>query len=370
MKVPEEIAALRRTDDFVTVSQGELAETVIRYQKEIVLDSRAAAARRATASTGRHRHHPPQRRPAAARHGRPGVRARVRGPGGLLRGPGEGREELPGGPGVPLHGRRRRTTKRVTLQLVRLVLDRNGIKRMLRFEPEAGSRTRWPSVRRSPDARARDSAGRALPADHRRCHDRLQEPHPARLARRRSRQSSTRAQQLGAEGACWRSTSTPRSSTTGPGRRASSASSARRAASPPSTHCAPEHWTSGWDMQGRDARLRPARRRGRARSTRTRKAFWQERFFTSDYCVGRRRRSTGAARLHRRGASTTGAQRRLRHRPPRGDARGHRRRACAQLRHAAARTARRAPVHEAHARTRTTTPSSARPTRSCARWAR
>jgi hypothetical protein len=37
--VPKDIEALRRTDDFVTVSQGELAETVIRYQKQIVLES-------------------------------------------------------------------------------------------------------------------------------------------------------------------------------------------------------------------------------------------------------------------------------------------------------------------------------------------
>ncbi|WP_224367264.1 hypothetical protein [Hyalangium versicolor] len=39
VKVPEEVAALRRLDDFITVSQGELSETVIRYQKEIVLDA-------------------------------------------------------------------------------------------------------------------------------------------------------------------------------------------------------------------------------------------------------------------------------------------------------------------------------------------
>lgn len=38
VKVPEEVQALRRTDDFITVSQGELAETLIRYQKQIVLD--------------------------------------------------------------------------------------------------------------------------------------------------------------------------------------------------------------------------------------------------------------------------------------------------------------------------------------------
>lgn len=37
--VPEDIQALRRADDFVTVSQGELSEVLIRYQKEIILDA-------------------------------------------------------------------------------------------------------------------------------------------------------------------------------------------------------------------------------------------------------------------------------------------------------------------------------------------
>ena len=39
MPVPEEILALRRSDDVVTVSQGELAETVIHYQKQVKLHS-------------------------------------------------------------------------------------------------------------------------------------------------------------------------------------------------------------------------------------------------------------------------------------------------------------------------------------------
>jgi hypothetical protein len=38
-QVPEEIRALRKTDDFVTVAQGELSEVLLRYQKEIVLDA-------------------------------------------------------------------------------------------------------------------------------------------------------------------------------------------------------------------------------------------------------------------------------------------------------------------------------------------
>ncbi|MFT3707637.1 MAG: hypothetical protein QM817_08210 [Archangium sp.] len=37
--VPPELARLREKDDLVTVAQGELAETVIRYRKKIVLDS-------------------------------------------------------------------------------------------------------------------------------------------------------------------------------------------------------------------------------------------------------------------------------------------------------------------------------------------
>jgi hypothetical protein len=39
VKVPEEITLLRRVDDFITVAQGEVSESVIRYQKKIVLDS-------------------------------------------------------------------------------------------------------------------------------------------------------------------------------------------------------------------------------------------------------------------------------------------------------------------------------------------
>lgn len=38
-QIPEDIQALRRADDFVTVSQGELSEVIIRYQKEIILEA-------------------------------------------------------------------------------------------------------------------------------------------------------------------------------------------------------------------------------------------------------------------------------------------------------------------------------------------
>ena len=37
VRVPEDVAAMRRQDDFITVTQGELAEQVIRYQKKIAL---------------------------------------------------------------------------------------------------------------------------------------------------------------------------------------------------------------------------------------------------------------------------------------------------------------------------------------------
>lgn len=38
-QVPEKLTRLRQTDDFVTASRGELAETIIRYQKRITLHS-------------------------------------------------------------------------------------------------------------------------------------------------------------------------------------------------------------------------------------------------------------------------------------------------------------------------------------------
>ncbi|RKH30054.1 hypothetical protein D7V77_04030 [Corallococcus sp. CA041A] len=40
VKVPQAVSSLRLQDDFLTVSQGELSEAVIRYQKRIVLDAR------------------------------------------------------------------------------------------------------------------------------------------------------------------------------------------------------------------------------------------------------------------------------------------------------------------------------------------
>ncbi len=40
VKVPDCVSALRQSDDLLTASQGELAETVIRYRKHIILDAR------------------------------------------------------------------------------------------------------------------------------------------------------------------------------------------------------------------------------------------------------------------------------------------------------------------------------------------
>ncbi len=49
--VPEDIRKLRRADDFATVAQGELSEVVVRYQKEIILDADDLA-RTTTGSAG------------------------------------------------------------------------------------------------------------------------------------------------------------------------------------------------------------------------------------------------------------------------------------------------------------------------------
>lgn len=134
VKVPAEIAELRRRDDFITVSQGELAETVIRYQKEIVLDAELLP------RTGQ---------------GLSGVTDIIRfNVERFLRDMDDpelfleyvdledfsvGR--VKGTKSYQVDLAFRFTTdeadqKKVSVQLVRLVLDRNGIKRMLRLCPE------------------------------------------------------------------------------------------------------------------------------------------------------------------------------------------------------------------------------------------
>lgn len=135
VKVPEEVVALRCTDDFITVSQGELSETVIRYQKAITLDAKLM--------------------PRTER-GLSGVTDIIRlNVERFLRDMDEpelaleyvdledfsvGRVRGAKSYQVDLAFRfsvDEADQKTVTTQGVRLVLDRNGIKRMLRFGPEA-----------------------------------------------------------------------------------------------------------------------------------------------------------------------------------------------------------------------------------------
>jgi hypothetical protein len=134
VKIPDEIAALRRMDDFITVSQGELSEAVIRYQKEIVLDAALL--------------------PRTER-GVAGVTDIIRfNVERFLRDMDDpelaleyvdledftvGRVKAAKSYQVDLAFRfttEESDQEKVSVQLVRLVLDRNGIKRMLRITPE------------------------------------------------------------------------------------------------------------------------------------------------------------------------------------------------------------------------------------------
>ncbi len=137
VRVPEDVAALRAKDDFITVAQGELAETVIRYQKQVVLDAELL--------------------PSAGRSSHQGITDIIRlNVGRFLRDMDEPEYALEY---VDLEdfsvGRVRGAKRylvdlafrftvheageeRVSLQLVRLMMDRNGIKRMLKLGPEVG----------------------------------------------------------------------------------------------------------------------------------------------------------------------------------------------------------------------------------------
>jgi hypothetical protein len=134
VKVPEEIAALRRQDDFITVSQGELSETVIRYQKEIVLDAELLP---------------------RTQRGLAGVTDIIRfNVERFLRDMDDPEQALEYVDLEDFSVGRVRAAKsyqvdlafrfttdeadqeKVSVQMVRLVLDRNGIKRMQRFVPE------------------------------------------------------------------------------------------------------------------------------------------------------------------------------------------------------------------------------------------
>ena len=134
VRVPAEVAALRSRDDLITASQGELAETVLRYQKQVVLDVDLL--------------------PRNER-GVEGVTDIIRiHVGRFLRDMDEPEYALEYVDLEDLSVGRVRGSKsyqvdlafrfiveeagqeRVSLHLVRLVLDRNGIKRMLRLHPE------------------------------------------------------------------------------------------------------------------------------------------------------------------------------------------------------------------------------------------
>jgi hypothetical protein len=143
VKVPDEIAALRRQDDFITVSQGELAETVIRYQKEIVLDAELLP---------------------HTQRGLTGVTDIIRfNVERFLRDMDDpelaleyvdledfsvGRVRAAKSYQVDLAFRfttDEADQEKSSVQLVRLVLDRNGIKRMLRFVPEQSNASPRPA---------------------------------------------------------------------------------------------------------------------------------------------------------------------------------------------------------------------------------
>ncbi|MFL5353811.1 hypothetical protein [Archangium sp.] len=134
VRVPPEVAALRSRDDFITVSQGELSETVLRYQKQVVLDVELLP---------------------RSGHGVSGITDIIRlNVGRFLRDMDDpeyaleyvdledftvGRVRGAKSYQVDMAFRfivQESGQERVSLQLVRLVLDRNGIKRMLRLYPE------------------------------------------------------------------------------------------------------------------------------------------------------------------------------------------------------------------------------------------
>jgi hypothetical protein len=120
VKVPDEIAALRCLDDFITVSQGELSETVIRYQKEIVLDAELL--------------------PRTERFLRDMDDPELALEYVDLEDFSVGRVKAAKSYQVDVAFRfttDEADQEKVSVQMVRLVLDRNGIKRMLRFGSES-----------------------------------------------------------------------------------------------------------------------------------------------------------------------------------------------------------------------------------------
>jgi hypothetical protein len=134
VRVPAEVAALRSRDDFITVSQGELTETVLRYQKQVVLDVELLP-RTERGLTGItdiirlnvERFLRDMDEPEYALEYVDLEDFSV----GHVRGAKSYQVDMAFRFIVHEAGQ-----ERVSLQLVRLVLDRNGIKRMLRLYPE------------------------------------------------------------------------------------------------------------------------------------------------------------------------------------------------------------------------------------------
>jgi len=142
VRVPEEVMALRFRDDFITASQGELSETVLRYQKQVVLDvdllprtERGVSGITDIIRLNVERFLRDMDEPEYALEYVDLEDFSV----GRVRGAKSYQVDLAFRFFVQEAGQ-----ERVSLQLVRLVMDRNGIKRMLRLYPEQPPRPEQP----------------------------------------------------------------------------------------------------------------------------------------------------------------------------------------------------------------------------------
>lgn len=137
-QVPAELLALRCVDDFATVSQGELSETVIRYQKLIHLDDklfeRNALLSRGVTDIIRFNIDRLLRDMDDPEYAIEYVDSDA-----LTVGRVRGAKAYQVDVAFRFTVSEASRTKRVTYELVRLVLDRNGIKRMVRLGPESAS---------------------------------------------------------------------------------------------------------------------------------------------------------------------------------------------------------------------------------------
>ncbi|AKJ05462.1 hypothetical protein ATI61_102522 [Archangium gephyra] len=142
VRVPEEVMALRFRDDFITATQGELSETVLRYQKQVVLDvdllprtERGVSGITDIIRLNVERFLRDMDEPEYALEYVDLEDFSV----GRVRGAKSYQVDLAFRFFVQEAGQ-----ERVSLQLVRLVMDRNGIKRMLRLYPEQPPRPEQP----------------------------------------------------------------------------------------------------------------------------------------------------------------------------------------------------------------------------------